>query len=109
MHGCATNNCEDPPERKEYVTKQKGTSTNPEGQERFVPIPESAEILGISIAKTYLLGYTGQLHIRKIGRRSGVLYSDLVKFLINLPVKQGKSQIHRERALDRWAAREGAR
>lgn len=72
--------------------------------ERFVPIREAFQTIGVSPSKGYLLARDGHLPIRKVGRRSGVLYSDLVRFLRNLPVKTGSSERHREQALRRWAA-----
>jgi hypothetical protein len=72
--------------------------------ERFVPLDEAFATLGVSPSKGYLLAREGKLPIRKAGRKSGVLYSDLLRYLRSLPIKTGSSEPHRERALRRWAA-----
>lgn len=72
--------------------------------ERFVPLDEAFATLGVSPSKGYLLAREGKLPIRKAGRKSGVLYSDLLRYLRSLPIKTGSSEPHRERAIRRWAA-----
>lgn len=44
------------------------------------------------------------LPIHKLGSRSIVLRSDYEKFLQNLPLRNGPSESHAQRARQRWAA-----
>ena len=48
-------------------------------------IEEAAAMLGISRGKLYRIMNVGEIGGKKLGRRTIILHSDLVKFLDNLP------------------------
>jgi len=65
--------------------------------DRFIPVQEAFRTIGVSTSKGYLLARNGKIPIRKLGRKSGVLQSDLVQYLKCLPLKDGESEPHREK------------
>ena len=76
--------------------------TAPE-QAVFGPVG-AAQFANCSTNKIYQAVRTRALIARKLGRRTIILRDDLLNWLNALPLKTEPSDVHRTRALERWAA-----